>query len=160
MKWICALGAAVLAVSCGGAKESHNSSQSGATAHAGLANPGSQPVTLRGCLQNADHPDATAVPTGSAGQGSAGNAVDQRAAGQGSPGERFTLTQATSTSKASDPAAGSYILDGNLDALREHLHHQVRVVGMLDPAASNTAGPQRIRVQSIANEGSSNCAGQ
>lgn len=159
MKWtLWSLAAAALAVSCGGAQESHNSSQSGATAHAGLANPGDQPtVTLRGCLQNADDPNAAAVPTGSAGHGSAGDAVDQRAAGRGSPGERFTLTKATSGSAASDPAAGSYVLDGNVEALRQHLHQHVRVVGMLD--ASNTAGPQRIRVQSVADEGdSSKCA--
>src|SRR4051812_26963101 len=93
MKPICAVCTLVLALGCG-AGESHNSSQAGATERAGIANPGNQPtVTLSGCLQNADRPDASAAqPTGSAGQGSAGAAVDQMAAGRGSPGERFTLT--------------------------------------------------------------------
>jgi len=158
MKWVCVIGAATLAIACGGS-ESHNSSQSGATAHAGIANPGSQPaVTLLGCLQNADDPNAGRVPTGSTGQGSSGNAVDQRAAGQGSPGERFTLTHAKSLSQASDPAAASYILDGNLEALRGHVHQQVRIVGRLDPAAANSAGPQRVRVESVEPDGANtNC---
>ena len=71
------------------------------------------------------------------------------AAGRGSPGERFTLTHATSASADSDPAAASYILDGNMEALRAHVNTQVRLTGTLDAAASNTAGPQRIRVQSV-----------
>jgi hypothetical protein len=158
MKWICAIGVATLAIACGGS-ESHNSSQSGATAHAGIANPGSQPtVTLSGCLQNADDPTAGPVAMGSTGQGSAGNATDQRAAGRGSPGERFTLTHAKSLSEASNPAAGSYILDGNLETLRGHVHQQVRVVGKLDPAAANTAGPQRVRVETVEPNGTpGNC---
>jgi len=164
MRWICAAitATAVVAIACGGASESHNSSQSGATEHAGIANPGYQPtVTLTGCLQNADDANAAAAtPTGSGGRGSAGEAVDQKTAGRGSPGERFTLTHARSVSDASDPAAASYILDGNLDALRGHVHQKVRVIGTLDAAASNTAGPQRIRVQSVDADAaaSGNCA--
>jgi hypothetical protein len=149
MKWIGVMSVAVIAVACGGASESHNSSQSGAAQHAGIANPGNQPpVTLSGCLRNADQPDtAAATPTGSAGRGSAGEAVDEKIAGRGSPGERFTLTHATSASAASNPAAGSYVLDGNMEALRAHVNQQVRVSGTLD--ATNTAGPQRVRVQSV-----------
>src|SRR3954452_3155847 len=162
MKWIC-VGMAVLAVACNSASESHNSSQSGASAHAGIANPGNQPtVTLSGCLQNADNPDTTPRPTGSAGRGSAGDAGDQKTAGRGSPGGGFTLTHARSASDASNPAAGSYILDGNLEALRGHVNEKVRVTGTLDAAASNTAGPQRVRVQAVESDGTSaNCgAGQ
>ena len=159
MKLICAVAVAALAAGCGGASESHNSSQSGATAQAGIANPGGQPtVTLKGCLQNADTLDTAPQPTGSIGHGSAGEAVDQKAAGRGSPGERFTLTSARSESDASSPAAGSYILDGNMEALRQHVRQQVRVTGTLDAAAANTAGPQRIRVQTVQADGTStNC---
>jgi hypothetical protein len=55
-------------VACGpGASDSHNSSQAGATARAGAATDNrQQPVTLTGCLQNADKPGATA-PTGTSG---------------------------------------------------------------------------------------------
>lgn len=150
MKAILAVGCAALMFACGGASESHNSSQSGASARAGIAEPGNQPaVTLSGCLQDADRTDSrTAGTTGSAG-GSAGGAADQMAAGRGSPGERFTLTNATSASAASDPAAGSYILEGNLEALRGQVNKQVRVKGTLDATAQNTAGPQRVRVDSV-----------
>jgi hypothetical protein len=150
MKLIAVLSIAAFAIACGGS-ESHNSSQAGASAHAGIANPGYQPaVTLSGCLQNADRPDSDAPqPTGSSGRGSAGKAVDEMAAGRGSPGERFTLTDATSASADSDPAAASYILDGNMEALRAHVDKQVRLTGTLDAAAANTAGPQRVRVQSV-----------
>ncbi len=99
-------GMAALAIACGpGAQESHNSSQAGATARAGAADAGNQPtVTLVGCLQDVDQPDE---PVGTIGtrKGSAGSAADQRAAGAGSPGERFTLTNAKSESAESDPAA-------------------------------------------------------
>jgi hypothetical protein len=142
---------AAVAIGCTSPTESHNSSQSGATARAGIAEPGNQPtVTLMGCLQNADKPQsATAGTSGSTRQGSAGGAVDQMAAGRGSPGERFTLTDARSASAASNPAAGSYVLDGNLEALRAHVNRQVRLTGKLDAAASNSAGPQRVRVESV-----------
>jgi hypothetical protein len=70
-------------------------------------------------------------------------------AGAGSSGERFTLTHASSASAASNAAASSYILDGNIAALRAHIGEQVRVEGELDAAAANTAGPQRIRVASV-----------
>jgi hypothetical protein len=149
MKGICTICVAALAVSCGGASESHNSSQAGATARAGIAEPGNQPkVTLTGCLQNADRPQTTGT-TGSAGQGSAGNASDQMAAGKGSPGERFTLTNATSSTGSSDPSAGSYVLEGNMEALRGNVNRQVRLTGTLDATASNTAGPQRVRVDAV-----------
>lgn len=142
--------AALAAVACGpGAKESHNSSQAGATARAGAANPGNQPtVTLVGCLQDVDRP---AEPVGTVGtkSGSAGSAADQRAAGAGSPGERFTLTDAKSESPASDPAAASYVLDGNLEDLRTLINQQVRLTGVLDATAANTAGPQRVRVNTV-----------
>jgi len=116
-------------------------------------------VTLSGCLRNADTPDAGAPrPTGSSGKGSAGAAVDQQTAGRGSPGERFTLTGASSDTKASNPEAGSYILDGNMEALRSHVNQQVRVTGTLDATAANTAGPQRIRVQTV--EATANVCGQ
>src|SRR5215217_7083064 len=146
MKLICAIGVAALAVACG-ASESHNSSQSGATAQAGLAEPGKQPkVTLTGCLVDADKPD-TAGPTGTTGTGSAGNASDQIAAGKGSVGERFTLTNAKNTSGATEPAAGSYLLDGNMDALRGNVNRQVRLTGTLDATYANS--PQRVRVDSV-----------
>jgi hypothetical protein len=158
MKRMCVICLAAFAVACNGASESHNSSQSGATARAGLANPDDQPVTLSGCLRNANDAEASAArPTGSAGEGSAGKAVDQMAAGRGALGERFTLTNAKSASAASDPAAASYILDGNLQALRQHVDQQVRLTGKLDPAAANTAGPQRVRVESVESLGGS-CA--
>lgn len=141
-------------VACGpGARESHNSSQAGATATAGAANPGNQPtVTLTGCLQDVDQPGE---PVGTVGtkRGSAGAAADQKAAGAGSPGERYTLTNAKSESVESNPAAASYVLDGNLEDLRAHVNHQVRLTGVLDAAAANTAGPQRIRVRSVESAG-------
>jgi hypothetical protein len=165
-----------LAMACSrSATESHTSSQAGATARAGVANPTDQPeVTLTGCLRNADRSDAE--PTGTAGEatgrlrtegapasraearpkneraeagGSARSAADQMNAGKGSIGERFTLTYAKSGSAESSPSAGSYILDGNMSDLRSHVDQQVRVKGTLDAAAANTAGPQRIRVQSV-----------
>jgi len=160
MKMTCAIAAAALAVACGpGATESHNSSQSGATKHEGLAEPGNQPkVTLSGCLQNADKPDATGErPTATAGRGSAGGAVDQMTAGRGSIGERYTLVHATSGSAATQPAAASYVLDGNMEALRAQVNKQVRLTGTLDPTASNTAGPQRVRVDTVETVGES-CA--
>jgi hypothetical protein len=142
--------AALITVCCRGANESHNSSQAGATARAGSANPSGQPaVTLTGCLQNADRPDTATGTMGTRGTGSSASAADQMAAGAGSPGERFTLTRAKSASADSNPAAGSYILDGNMESMREHLDQQVRVEGTLDAAAANTAGPQRIRVQRV-----------
>src|SRR3954462_11019265 len=149
MKWICAVCVAAAAVACGGASESHNSSQAGGAARAGIADPANQPkVTLNGCLQNADRAE-TAGTTGTAGRGSSGGAADQMAAGKGSPGERFTLTNATSSSGASDPSAGSYILEGNLEALRGSVNRHVRLTGTLDATAANTAGPQRVRVDSV-----------
>jgi hypothetical protein len=150
-KTICAIGIAALSIACG-ASESHNSSESGATKHAGVAERGSQNVVLNGCLQNADKPDAAASqPVGSAGKGSAGKAIDELAAGRGSPGERFTLTHATSGSSATDPAKGSYILEGNMEALRTHVNKQVRLTGTLDDysANANNPSPQRVRVQSV-----------
>jgi hypothetical protein len=138
---------AALAMACGGAGESHNSSQSGATERAGIAKADNQPkVTLTGCLQNADKP-GTVGTAGSGGRGSAADAPDQFAAGKGSPGERFTLTDATTVSGPTDPSAGSYVLDGNLTALRENLNRQVRLTGILDASYANS--PQRIRVDSV-----------
>jgi hypothetical protein len=147
MKPICAICTAALAISCG-ASESHNSSQSGATARTGQAEPNNQPkVTLKGCLQDADRPK-TAGTAGSDGSGSAGAASDQMtAAGRGSPGERFTLTYATAVAGATDPSAGSYVLDGNLEALRANVNREVQLTGTLDAAYANN--PQRIRVDSI-----------
>jgi len=150
MKTCLIAGMAVLAVACGpGAQNSHNSSQSGSTARAGAANPGLQPkVTLVGCLQDVDRPGE---PVGTIGSrpGSAGSASDQRAAGAGSPGERFTLINAKSESVESNPAAASYVLDGNMEDLREFANQQVRLTGTLDATAANTAGPQRVRVDRV-----------
>jgi hypothetical protein len=149
MKTFCAISFAALTIAACGGSESHNSSQAGATARAGIADPANQPnVTLSGCLRNADRPE-TAGTSGSTRSGSAGDAADQMAAGKGSPGERFTLTHASSGSAASDPSAGSYILEGNLEALRGNVNRQVRLTGTLDATAANTAGPQRVRVQSV-----------
>jgi hypothetical protein len=159
MKTTLLVATAALAIACGpGATESHNSSEAGAKARAGVADPAKQPdVILTGCLRNADRPDATTGTSGSAGAnasrsgsgGSARGAADQMAAGKGALGERFTLTHAKSASADSNPAVASYILDGNMDDLREHVDQQVRVKGTLDAAAANTAGPQRIRVDSV-----------
>jgi len=146
------IGATMLAIACGpGASQSHNSSQAGATDRAGVANAGNQPpVTLTGCLRNADRPEVDpATPTGTLGGGSARSASDQMAAGNGAPGERYTLTNAKSESAASSPTSASYILDGNMADLRAHVDEQVRVSGTLDATAANTAGPQRIRVASV-----------
>jgi hypothetical protein len=151
MKLICAISIAALSLACG-ASESHNSSESGPTKRAGLAERGSQNVVLNGCLQNADRPDAPpSQPVGSAGNGSAGKAVDEMTAGRGSIGERFTLTHATSATAASDPSKSSYILEGNMEALRANVNKQVRLMGMLDDYSANsgTASPQRVRVQSV-----------
>jgi hypothetical protein len=146
MKNICAICAAALTMACG-ATESHNSSQSGGAARAGIADPANQPkVTLTGCLQNANRPE-TAGTTGSAGGGSAAGAADQMAAGKGAFGERFTLTNATSASGATDPSAGSYLLDGNIEALRGNVNRQVRLTGTLDANYANS--PQRVRVDSV-----------
>jgi hypothetical protein len=137
--------AVTLLTACG-ASESHNSSQSGATARAGVAEPDNQPkVTLRGCLQNADKPNAVGT-TGARERGPAA-AADQMAAGRGSPGERFTLTEATRIAGPTDPSAGSYLLDGNLEALRAHVNREVRLTGTLDVRYANS--PQRIRVDSV-----------
>jgi hypothetical protein len=150
MKAICAISIAAISIACG-ASESHNSSESGSTKHAGIAQRGSQDVVLSGCLQNADKPDAPPPPVGSAGNGSAGKAVDEMTAGHGSIGERFTLTHATSASAASDPAKSSYILEGNLEALRANVNQQVRLKGALDDYSANggSRGPQRVRVESV-----------
>ncbi|MCU1383648.1 MAG: hypothetical protein JWL71_2345 [Acidobacteria bacterium] len=149
MKTICAIGIAALTMACG-ASESHNSSESGATKHAGVAERGSHNVVLNGCLQNADRSDAArSQPVGSGGNGSAGKAVDELAAGRGSPGERFTLTHATSGSPATDPSKGSYVLEGNMEALRAHVNKQVRLMGTLDDYSANNGGSQRVRVQSV-----------
>ena len=137
---------ATLAIGCG-ASESHNSSQSGATARAGVAEPDKQPkVTLTGCLRNADQPDAVGT-AGSDKRGSAGSANDQMTAGRGSPGERFTLTNATAISGPTDPSTGSYLLDGNLESLRGNEGHEVRLTGTLDATYGNS--PQRIRVDTV-----------
>jgi hypothetical protein len=155
MKMICAISIAAISIACG-ASESHNSSESGSTKRAGIAQPGSQDVVLSGCLQNADKPDAGASqPVGSAGNGSAGKAIDEMTAGRGSIGERFTLTHATSASAASDATKGSYILEGNMEALRAHVNQQVRVNGALDDYSANSGsrGPQRVRVQSVESVG-------
>jgi hypothetical protein len=124
-------GMAVLAVACG----------------PGAANPRLQ-VTLVGCLQEVDR---SGEPVGTIGSkpGSAASASDQRAAGTGSPGERFTLTNARSESAESNPAAASYVLDGNMEDLRELANQQVRLTGTLDAIAANTAGPQRVRVDRV-----------
>jgi hypothetical protein len=149
------IGIAALAVACGpGARESHNSSQAGATARTGETQPGLQPtVTLTGCLVDADQRNAEPVGTVGAAKGSAGTAADQRNAGAGSPGERFTLTNAKSESADSSPAAASYVLDGNMEDLRELANQKVRLTGVLDAAAANTAGPQRIRVGTVESAG-------
>ncbi len=159
MKLFCVIAiAAATAIACGpGATDSHNSSQSGASARGGVAGDHEQPVTLSGCLQNADRADENSPTgtTGSAARRSAG-AADQMAAGRGSPGERYTLTHAVRANRESDSAAGSraaaggsYVLEGNLEALREHVNRQVRVTGTLDTGAANTAGPQRVRVDAV-----------
>jgi hypothetical protein len=145
MKLIYAITLAGFAVACGpGASDSHNSSQSGAAVRGGVANEQrQQSVTLNGCLQNADKPDAAGTTTGTSGtapqraQGS-----DQAAAGKGSIGERFTLT-------SSGAPATSYILDGNVEALRANQDRQVRVTGMLDRGTYSPSESQRVRVESI-----------
>jgi hypothetical protein len=151
MRFLLFISIAAVAACGPGAGESHNSSQAGATAARDVARPELQPaVTLQGCLTNADRPsDSPADGTRGTGGGSAAHATDQMAAGRGALGERFTLTKAKSESPDSNPSAGSYILDGNLPALRAHVGQQVRVQGALDAAAANTAGPQRIRVTSV-----------
>ena len=133
MKLMCVIAIATLGAACGpGASDSHNSSQAGASPRGGVAEPNrQQPVTLTGCLQNADKPDATATGTtgSTARQRSAG--ADQLAAGKGSIGERFTLTGAKNES-GEGRAAASYILDGNVEALRGAVNRQVRVTGVLN----------------------------
>jgi len=158
MKLICAIAVAALGIACGGASDSHNSSQAGATPRAGAEQAQhEQPVTLTGCLQNADRPDERSATgtSGSTAPGSRGGAPDQMAAGRGAEGERFTLTHATGASAAS--AAASFVLEGNLEALREHVNRQVRVSGTLDTGGANSAGPQRVRVDSVEPAGGS-CA--
>jgi hypothetical protein len=143
---------AALMAACGRAPDAHGNTPPGAQP----GESGSHPkVTLVGCLQDVAQP--TGVPTGTTGaaSGSAGGASDQKAAGAGSPGERFTLTDARSESAASNPRGGSYVLDGNLEALRTHVNQQVRVSGELDATAANTAGPQRIRVMTVESAGGS-----
>ena len=152
MRLICAAMLAALTAACGpGATDSHNSSQAGATPRGGAEQPAhEQAVMLTGCLQDADRNDeaAAAGTSGSAGRrGSAGSATDQMAAGRGSPGERFTLTHARNG--AGGDVAGSYVLEGNLEALRGHVDREVRVKGTLDTGAANTAGPRRVRVDSV-----------
>lgn len=148
---------AALAIACGpGAQQSHNSSQSGSTARAGQANASYQPtVTLVGCLLDADQTSGEPVGTIGRKPGSSGSAADQRAAGAGSPGERFTLTNAKSESADSNPAAASYVLDGNLEDLRQLANQRVRLTGILDATAANTAGPQRVRVNTVESSGGS-----
>jgi hypothetical protein len=150
---------AALAIACGpGAQESHNSSQAGTTARAGQAQPGLQPtVTLTGCLVDADQGNGEPVGTIGTKTGSSGSARDQKAAGAGSPGERFTLTNAKSETADSNPSAGSYVLDGNLEDLRALTNQQVRLTGILDAAAANTE--QRIRVNTVEGTGG-RCARQ
>lgn len=149
-----ALAFAALAACGPGASESHNSSQAGATARAGEANASYQPpVTLVGCLVDADQREAEPVGTIGRRAGSAGTAADQKNAGAGSPGERFTLTNAKSESSDSNPAAASYVLDGNMEALRALANQRVRLTGVLDATAANTAGPQRIRVEKVESAG-------
>jgi hypothetical protein len=141
MKLICVITLAMLPLACGrGATDSHNSDQSGAAARGGVAeNQRQQPVTLTGCLQNADKPDANAATTGTSGSAGQAPPADQAAAGKGSIGERFTLSSANGPST-------SYILDGNMPALRENENHEVRVTGVLD---RGTYSPQRVRVQTV-----------
>jgi hypothetical protein len=151
MRLICVVGIAALSFGCGGASDSHNSSLSGGAARAGVANGDHQrPVTLTGCLQNADRPDgADATGTsGSAPSGAGATASDQMAAGRNSPGERFTLTH-VANADAAGAVAASYVLEGDLEALRGHVNREVRVTGSLDLGAANTAGPQRVRVESL-----------
>jgi hypothetical protein len=45
------------------------------------------------------------------------------------------------------------VLDGNLEDLRALTNQQVRLTGILDAAAANTAGPQRIRVNTVEGTG-------
>ena len=146
---------AALALACGpGAQQSHNSSQAGSTARAGEANASYQPnVTLLGCLIDADQMSTDPVGTIGSRSGSAGSAANQRRAGAGSPGERFTLTNAKSESADSNPAAASYVLDGNMEELREFANLKVKLTGVLDATAANTAGPQRVRVSTVENVG-------
>jgi hypothetical protein len=151
MKLTYALAVAALTAACGpGASDSHNSSQAGATPRAGAEQPAhTQPVTLTGCLQNADKRDET-NPTGTSGSSAPRSAqpADQMAAGRGSPGERFTLTGARASDR-NGGSGGSYLLEGNLESLRGNVNHQVRVTGTLDTGAANTAGPQRVRVDAV-----------
>jgi hypothetical protein len=148
MKAVLIAGTAALALACGpGAAGSHHSSQDGATDRAGVANTAQPHITVTGCLENAGKPEGEPVGTG--GGGSEKNAPDQMNAGAGSHGERYTLTHATSATAETNPSASSYILDGNVRDLRAHVNQQVRIEGELDPAAANTAGPQRIRVASV-----------
>ena len=150
MKNILVMCTAALAIACG-ASESHNSSQAGATARAGQAEAGNQPkVTLKGCLQDADRPQSVGT-AGSGARGSAGAAEDQMTAGKGTPGERFTLTNATALAGPTKPSAGSYLLDGNLEALRANVNREVQLSGTLDVGYANS--PQRVRVDSVQSVG-------
>jgi hypothetical protein len=149
MKLICMAALAALGVACGpGASDSHNSSQAGASARAGVADANRQrPITLTGCLQNADQPDAAATGTsGSNAQQRSG--ADQLAAGKGSIGERFTLTGAKNEA-AKGSAASAYVLDGNVEALRGNLNRQVRVTGVLDRGTDSPGQSQRVRVDTV-----------
>ena len=61
--------------------------------------------------------------------------------------KRFTLTDATRVSGATDPSAGSYLLDGNLEALRANINRLVQLTGTLDATYANS--PKRVRVDSV-----------
>jgi hypothetical protein len=155
MKLRCLLGVVAFTVGCGGASDSHNSSLAGASGRAsGAGAEHERAVTLTGCLQNADRPDGESA-TGTSGSAASGSATPtgQTAAGRGSPGERFTLTHVSGGAAAKD-AAPAYLLEGDLAALRAHVNHEVRVSGSLDVGAANTAGPERVRVDSVEQIGS------
>lgn len=150
MKSICAIAFAVLAVACGGASDSHNSSQSGSSARSGAATTDrQQPVTLTGCLLNADKPDAGIKGTSGSASAAKKEGRDQIAAGRGSIGERFVLTEASGTATASGATAHSYVLDGNVEALRGNLNQRVRVTGTLDRGTYSPGESQRVRVDSV-----------
>jgi hypothetical protein len=150
MKLMCVMAIAALGAACGpGASDSHNSSQAGGAARGGVADPNrQQPVTLTGCLQNADKPDAATGTSGSAGRSAAGGS-DQLAAGKGSIGERFTLTNASTQSGEAHAGAAGYILDGNVEALRGNVNTQVRVTGVLDRGTYSASESQRVRVDTV-----------
>jgi hypothetical protein len=143
---------ATFGLACGpGASESHNSSQSGATPRAGAEQSQHQePVTLTGCLQNANQPSANAT-TGTTGstQRRTEAGSDQAAAGRGSMGERFTLTAEAAGQTPRDGSPKSYVLDGNVEGLRANVNREVRVTGVLDRGAYSPGESQRVRVDSV-----------